>query len=65
MQAIITAVQAVFNWLFVGTTGSSGTDPAIKSVISFVVSEPYLLIGLGLMLAGATLSFLRKIIRST
>ena len=65
MSAIIAAVTTVFNWLFVGTTGSNATDPAIKTVIDLVVGNDYLLIGVALMISGAAVSYLARLIHNT
>lgn len=59
MQDILDSVAAIFTAFFTPSTGY------VSKAIALITGEPYLLIGLGLMLAGATLSFLRKIIRST
>lgn len=65
MAAILAYVQQLFSWLFVTTTGENAHTAAIKQVINFVVAEPYLMIGLSLMLAGSAIAFLRRLIRST
>lgn len=65
MAAILAYVKSLFDWLFVTTTGTNAHTAAIKQVITFVTAEPYLMIGLSLMLAGSAIAFLRRIIRST
>ena len=65
MAAILEYVASIFNWLFVTTTGTDGHTAAIKQVVDFVVGQPYLMIGLSLMLAGSAIAFLRRLIRST
>lgn len=65
MSTIISAVTTVFNWLFVGTTGSNPIDPAIKTVIDLVVGNDYLLIGIALMISGAAVSYLARLIHNT
>lgn len=65
MTGILEYVTSLFNWLFVTTTGTNAHTAAIKQVIDFVVAQPYLMIGLSLMLAGSAIAFLRRLIRST
>lgn len=65
MTGILEYVTSLFNWLFVTTTGANARTAAIKQVIDFVVAQPYLMIGLSLMLAGSAIAFLRRLIRST
>ena len=65
MSDILAYVSSLFNWLFVTTTGTNAHTAAIKQVVDFVVAEPYLMIGLSLMLAGSAIAFLRRLIRST
>lgn len=65
MADILAYVASLFNWLFVTTTGTNAHTAAIKQVITFVTGEPYLMIGLSLMLAGSAIAFLRRLIRST
>ena len=65
MSGILEYVTAVFNWLFVTTTGTNAHTAAIKQVVDFVVANPYVMVGLSLMISGAAISFLRKLIRST
>ena len=59
MITILGYVGDVFEALF---TPSSGY---IAKVISLVTGEPYLMIGLSLMIAGSAIAFLRRLIRST
>ena len=63
MSAIISAVTDVFNWLFVGTTGANPVDPAIKTVIDLITGNDFLLVGVALMVAGAAVSYLSRLIR--
>lgn len=65
MTDILAYVSSLFNWLFVTTTGTNAHTAAIKQVVDFVVAEPYLMIGLSLMIAGSAIAFLRRLIRST
>lgn len=65
MSDILAFVASIFNWLFVTTTGTNAHTAAIKQVVDFVVAEPYLMIGLSLMLVGSAIAFLRRLIRST
>ena len=65
MATILQAVSKVFNWLFVSTTGANATDPAIKTVIDLVVGNDYLLIGVALMISGAAVSYLARLIHNT
>lgn len=65
MTNILAYVRTLFNWLFVTTTGENAHTAAITQVVNFVVAEPYLMIGLSLMLAGSAIAFLRRLIRST
>lgn len=62
MSEVISAATAIFQWLFVGTTGANAVPAVLTTLISFITSNSYCLIGLGLMLSGAVLSFLRKLI---
>ena len=59
MSTIIGYVDDLFGALFTPSTGY------IAQVISLVTGNAYLMIGLSLMIAGAAVSFLRKLIRST
>ena len=63
MASVISAVTAVFNWLFVGTTGANATDPAIKTVIDLITGNDFLLVGVALMITGAAVSYLSRLIR--
>lgn len=63
MSAIISAVTDVFNWLFVGTTGTNAVDPAVKQVIDLIIGNDFLLLGVALMVAGAAVSYLSRLIR--
>lgn len=65
MQAVINAATSLFNWFFVGTTGANAVPAAMTSLVSFVVGNDYVLIGVGLMLVGSCLGFLRRLIAST
>lgn len=62
MSEVISAATAIFQWLFVGTTGTNAVPAVMTTLIGFITSNSYCLIGLGLMLSGAVLSFLRKLI---
>lgn len=59
MSTILGYVSDVFEALFTPSTGY------IAKVISLVTGEPYLMIGLALMIAGSAIAFLRRLIRST
>lgn len=59
MTDILGYVSAIFSALFTPSTGY------ISQVISLVTGEPYLMIGLSLMIAGSAIAFLRRLIRST
>lgn len=65
MSDILAYVGSLFSWLFVTTTGTNAHTAAVKQVIDFVVAQPYLMIGLSLMLAGSAIAFLCRLIRST
>lgn len=65
MAAILEYVASVFNYLFVTTTGTNAHTALVKQVIDFVVGQPFLMIGLSLMIAGSAIAFLRRLIRST
>ena len=58
MSDILGYVTSLFNWLFVTTTGTNAHTAAVKQVVDFVVAEPYLMIGLSLMIAGSAIAFL-------
>lgn len=58
MSAVISAATTIFGQIF----GASGW---MSQLITFIVGSDYVLIGLALMLSGAVLSFLRKLIAST
>lgn len=58
MSAVISAATTIFSQIF----GASGW---MSQLITFIVGSDYVLIGLALMLSGAVLSFLRKLISST
>lgn len=64
MAAILAYVGAVFEWLFVGTTGTNATPAAIAQVISLITGSPYLMVGLSLMVAGSAIGFLSRLIRN-
>ncbi len=55
MADILTTLGSVFTQMITWMT----------SLITFVVSQPYLLIGLGLMITGAAIKMLHKVIRNT
>lgn len=65
MSAVLTAVGSVFNWLFVGVTGSNPVAPAITTLVGVITSNDYLLIGVSLMIVGSVIGFLARIIHST
>ena len=52
----LTAVTSVFEALLTLITGS------IAEFINVILANPFLLIGLGLMLVGAVVSFLKRLI---
>ena len=54
LSEVLAVVTALFNFIF--TT-------AIPTVIETIVGNPFLLIGLGLMLVGACVSFVKRLIR--
>lgn len=54
LSEVLAVVTALFNFIF--TT-------AIPDVIETIVGNPFLLIGLGLMLIGASVSFVKRLIR--
>lgn len=58
MSTILTAVGAVFTAMF-GATGY------ISQVVSLITSTDYLLVGLALMITGAAVSYLARIIHNT
>lgn len=65
MQAVIDAATTLFNWIFVGTTGTNATPAVLSSVISFIVQQDYVLLGVSLMLVGSILGFLKRLISTT
>lgn len=58
MAEVIAAAGTLFTSIF----GSTGW---LASVITFITSNSYVLIGVGLMLVGSVLGFLRRLIAST
>lgn len=50
-----------FQEVFLSIFGCLGTS--IVSFVNFIISQPYLLIGLVLMLIGVAVSFLKRLIR--
>lgn len=58
MDTILGYVTSLFSNMF----GASGW---IASVVTLVVSTPYLMIGLSLMIAGSAIGFLSRLIRNT
>lgn len=67
MAAILAYVTSIFNFLFVSmnSTANPAAPSAIAAVIDLVVDTPYLMIGLALMVAGAAIGFLSRLIRNT
>lgn len=67
MAAILDYVTSIFNFLFVSmnSAASPAAPSAIAAVIDLVVNQPYLMIGLALMVAGAAIGFLSRLIRNT
>lgn len=65
MSAVLDAVGSVFGWLFVGITGANPVAPAITTLINVITGNDYLLIGVSLMIVGAVIGFLARIIHST
>lgn len=67
MAAILAYVTSIFNFLFVSmdSTANPAAPSAIASVIDLIVGTPYLMIGLALMVAGAAIGFLSRLIRNT
>lgn len=67
MAAILAYVTSIFNFLFVSmnSTANPAAPSAIAAVIDLVVNTPYLMIGLALMVAGAAIGFLSRLIRNT
>ena len=58
MSAVMTAVGTLFAAMF-GSTGY------IKQVITLVTANDYLLIGVALMISGAAVSYLARLIHNT
>ena len=58
MTTILTAVSAVFSAMF----GASGY---VATLVGVITSNDYLLIGVSLMIVGAVIGFLARIIHST
>lgn len=58
MSTILGYVGDVFTALF-GATGY------IANVITLVVAQPYLMVGLSLMVAGSAIGFLSRLIRNS
>lgn len=54
LSEVLAVVTALFNFIF--TT-------AIPQVIETIVGNPFLLIGLGLMIIGVSVKFVKKLIR--
>lgn len=65
MTAVLAAVGSVFEWLFVGVTGSNPVAPAVTTLVNVITSNDYLLIGVSLMIVGSVIGFLARIIHST
>ena len=65
MAQVITAATKLFNFFFHVSTGSSDTVAAgvVPTVIDLITGNDFLLIGLALMLTGAAVSYLSKLIR--
>lgn len=63
MSAVISAVGSLFAWLF--NPAGEGAVPAITTLVSVITANDYLLIGVSLMLVGAVIGFLSRIIHST
>lgn len=65
MAALIATITQVFNWFFVGNPSANpAVPPAITTVINLVVNNDFLLIGLALMVSGAAVSYLSRLIRT-
>lgn len=58
MATILTAVGSIFTAMF-GATGY------ISQVVSLITSTDYLLVGLALMITGAAVSYLARLIHNT
>ena len=65
MSAIFTAASQVFNWLFVSTTGTNAHTAAVVTLINLIKGNDFLLLGLGLMIAGAVCSYLARLIHTS
>lgn len=65
MSAVIAAATSLFNFFFHVSSGTGDTIPAgvVPTVITFITTHDYVLIGLALMLTGAAVSYLSKLIR--
>lgn len=65
MSYVIAAATQLFNFFFHVSTGSNDTIAAgvVPTVINLITGNDFLLIGLALMLTGAAVSYLSKLIR--
>lgn len=65
MAQVLAAATKLFNFFFHVSTGSGDTIAAgvVPTVIDLITSNDFLLIGLALMLTGAAVSYLSKLIR--
>lgn len=64
MAGIFSYVSALFEWLFVGTTGTNATPAALATVIDLITGNAYLMVGLSLMIAGSAIGFLSRLIKN-
>ena len=66
MTAIVNAATSLFNFFFHVSTGTGDTVPAgvIPVVIDLFEAQPFLLVGVGLMLIGAAVSYLSRLIHT-
>lgn len=66
MAQVVAAATAIFNFMFHVSSGTGDTIPAgvVPQVVSLIVNNDFLLIGLALLLTGSAVSYLSRIIHS-
>lgn len=65
MSEVFAAASQIFSWLFVTTTGTNAHTAAVVQLINLITGNDFLLLGLGLMIAGAVCSYLARLIHTS
>lgn len=61
MSGLLTSFTDFFNWLFVGTTGSSSSPAVVTSLVSWIVGTPLVMAVVAMFFVGFIVSIFFRI----